>query len=228
MNGDRGSSPSGRDSKSAAARDHCLAAFDFDETLTTGDTVIPFMRRFARDPRVVARATIALPRLLAAAARRDRDAVRAVATQIVFRGVAHRRVQAEGVVYAAELLDTKLRADTLERLRWHLSENHRVVIVSASYRDYLQPLADNLGVDEVLSTQLEVDDRGTCTGALDGPNCRGPEKVRRLNDYMQRLGLVRADTQIWAYGDSSGDRELLAFADYPTWVTTPVDKLGPS
>jgi phosphatidylglycerophosphatase C len=54
---------------------------------------------------------------------------------------------------------------------------------------------------------VDTDDR--FTGVLEGGNVRGPEKVRRLRDW---LGTEPAE--VWAYGDSSGDRELLAFADH--------------
>ena len=66
-----------------------------------------------------------------------------------------------------------------------------------------------------------------CSGRLDGPNCRGPEKVRRLREWFDRQGLDRADLTLWAYGDSSGDRELLAWADHPVWVTEPLASVSP-
>ena len=47
-----------------------------------------------------------------------------------------------------------------------------------------------------------------------GPNCRGAEKVRRLTDWLGG----EAPGRLWAYGNSSGDRELLAAAHEPTWV----------
>ena len=43
---------------------------------------------------------------------------------------------------------------------------------------------------------------------------RGPEKVRRLQAW-----LADAPVELWAYGDSAGDDELLAIADHPTRIT---------
>ena len=60
--------------------------------------------------------------------------------------------------------------------------------------------------------------KGTLTGALDGPNCRAGEKVRRLDAWLGTLGLTRDDIHLTAYGDSTGDRELLLDADEPHWV----------
>ena len=46
-----------------------------------------------------------------------------------------------------------------------------------------------------------------------GGNCRGAEKARRLRAYLHS-----DDVELWAYGDSAGDTELLAMADHPVRV----------
>jgi hypothetical protein len=50
------------------------------------------------------------------------------------------------------------------------------------------------------------------TGRLLGKNCYGPEKVQRLKTLLGSL----EDYVIYTYGDSKGDRELLAIAQYPS------------
>ncbi len=50
-----------------------------------------------------------------------------------------------------------------------------------------------------------------------GPNVRGPEKAVRLRSWLG--GDV--PEMLWAYGNSSGDTELLAMADAPVWVAGP-------
>ena len=123
-------------------------------------------------------------------------------------------VTGAGSAYADHLWERqKFRPEILERLRWHRSEGHEIVIVSASLDSYLTPLAPRLGVDHVISTSLEVDQSGLVTGRLAGGNVRGPEKARRL-----RAWLGDGPLELWAYGDSSGDDELLAMADHPTRV----------
>ena len=94
-----------------------------------------------------------------------------------------------------------------------------MVLVSASFEVYLRPLGELLAVDEVLATRLELAD-GIATGALDGPNCRGPEKVRRLHDWADSEFGGRTNVRVVAYGDSAGDRELLADADEAHWMTS--------
>lgn len=201
-----------------------VAAFDFDGTLTDRDTVVPFLRRLAGIDGLGLGLASALHRVAPAAVRRDRDALRAVATDRVFRRRTIDEVVASAREYGATLVAERLRADTTARLRWHRDLGHRVVIVSASYEQYVHEVGTALGVDEVLATRLEVVD-GRCTGRLDGRNCRGPEKVRRLHTWFAEQRLDPSEVTLWAYGDSSGDRELLAEADHPHWVR---DRLTPA
>jgi phosphatidylglycerophosphatase C len=114
------------------------------------------------------------------------------------------------------------------RARWHVDQGHRVVIVSASYEQYVQVVADHLGLHGVIATKLEVGLDGRLTGRLDGPNCRAAEKVRRLDEWLVSNGLTRESVELWAYGDSSGDRELLAAADHPIWAKGPLGSVEPS
>ena len=54
---------------------------------------------------------------------------------------------------------------------------------------------------------------GRCTGRLDGANCRGPEKATRLQTL-----LGDDPVELWAYGNSAGDDEMLALARHPVRV----------
>ena len=63
-----------------------------------------------------------------------------------------------------------------------------------------------------LATQMEVLD-GSLTGRLQGKNCYGPEKVRRINEVVDK-----SDYDItFAYGDSRGDLEMLKMSDKPCY-----------
>ena len=120
-------------------------------------------------------------------------------------------MSARGARYARQISGAWMRPDTLARLDRHRALGHAVVLVSASLEPYLEPLGALLGVDAVLCTRLEVGGDGRLTGRLDGRNCRGPEKADRLRSWLDEHRLRGAS--VWAYGDSRGDRELLALAD---------------
>jgi phosphatidylglycerophosphatase C len=198
----------------ASASHPTVAAFDLDGTLTTRDCVTPFLRRVAG--RALARRVARHPIAVAAAlARRDRDDLKELATEAL-AGRRAAEIAVAGEAFAHEVRRAWLRGDTLARLERHRSLGHATVIVSASYDVYVEPLGRLLGVDGALATRLEEDPDGILTGRLAGPNCRGPEKELRLRAWLAERGLD--DAVVWAYGDSAGDRELLALADHPVFV----------
>ena len=80
-----------------------------------------------------------------------------------------------------------------------------MLIVSASIDLWVESFFPGI---HVLGTQVEVE-QGRLTGRFLTPNCYGQEKVNRiLEEYPDRKSY-----HLTAYGDSRGDRELLAFAD---------------
>ena len=168
------------------------------------------------------------PSLISAAVRRDRDRLKALAAAAVFRGVPRSRIDALAREYGRSLAMGGLRDDVVARLGWHLDRGHRVVIVSASFEPYVRVVADVLGVTDVVATRLALDAADTCTGALEGNNCRAAEKVQRLEQWFIDCGLARSSVELWAYGNSAGDRELLAYADHPVWVHGPLDSVAPA
>jgi phosphatidylglycerophosphatase C len=203
-----------------AAGRPCVAAFDFDGTLARRDTLVPFLRMACGNPRVA----LALARCAHRA--RDRDALKLALLARLFRGWPEARIHDHGRTYAATL-QALFRPEMAERLRWHQDEGHTIVIVSASLAAYLQPLADELGLHGVLAVELVAGPDGVLTGAVvGGANTRGPGKVERLRAWLDARFGPGADVELWAYGDSAGDEELLALADHPTWVGRRAEQNG--
>jgi phosphatidylglycerophosphatase C len=192
-----------------------VAAFDVDGTLTVRDCVAPFLLRvggWRGMSRALARRPLAS---VGAAARRDRDRFKELIVGGVLRGRKVEQVEALGDQFAELVVADWMRADTMERLRWHQRTGHRIVLVSASLGPYLRPLGRRLGVDAVLCAEPQRAGDEFADG-LDGANCRAQEKVRRLDAWLAACRWEHAT--VWAYGDSRGDRELLARADHPVWV----------
>lgn len=194
----------------AATRTVVVAAFDVDKTLTTRDCVVPFLRLVGGRGFVV-RLLGRSPVLVGSSIRRRRDRIKAVVTEAALAGRPLVEIDAAAQVFADRVWERHMRADTVARLRWHLAQGHRVVLVSASYRNYLEPLARRLGAHAVLGTELAVVD-GVCTGELHGANCRAGVKVERLRAWIDRHGWE--STVIHAYGDSEGDRAMLEMAHH--------------
>lgn len=187
-----------------------VAAFDFDGTLTHHDTLVPFLMR-VRGRAPVARAIAgASPVLLrTAAGRESRQRAKEALLIRTLRGWWLDELRPVAAEYAREVLEKHLRSDRVARLRWHQSQGHEVVLVSASPELYVGAVGELLGCSATLASRLEVDRRGRLTGRLFGANVRGPEKQRLLRDWLG----AGTPARLWAYGDSDGDAEMLAMAD---------------
>lgn len=98
----------------------------------------------------------------------------------------------------------------LEEIRRHQKEGNEIVIISASVPDWIRPWAQTVGIQLVEGTELETQNQ-VLTGRFSTPNCKGKEKVHRL----RRLYPDFASETLYVYGDSTGDKDLLAIADVP-------------
>lgn len=196
-----------------------LAAFDFDGTLAHRDTLVPFLRARSGLPRLVAATALCGLRT------RERDTLKVAIIGRLFRGMPADELDAAGRDYVSTLVPL-LRPEMVERVRWHQSEGHAVVIVSASLGAYLRPLAEHLGLDAALAVELVTGADGLLTGGVVGElNTRGPQKVARLTTWADTRFGPAAPFELWAYGDSAGDEEMLALADHPTWVGRRADRV---
>lgn len=196
-----------------------IAAFDFDGTLTRRDTLLPFLARacgpttFGRTVGRVAPIAVRARTGRLAAAIHHRDATKAALLRDLCRDRSDAWLEAHGQQYATTL-PSKLRPEMVEQVRWHRDAGHELVIVSASLATYLRPFAASFGFDHVIAVEMQAGSDGLLTGEMDGPNVRGEEKAVRLRQWLG--GDV--PEMMWAYGNSSGDSELLAMADVPVWV----------
>lgn len=102
-----------------------------------------------------------------------------------------------------------LRPGLLQHLLEAQADGTTVIVITASPVEWVKWFVPQF---TVLGTALEFDEKGF-TGRLASPNCYGKEKVSRLTRLMPELTTQRDAFHITAYGDSRGDREMLAFAD---------------
>ncbi len=204
-----------------------VAAFDFDGTLTRRDSVLPFLISVF-GPRSVA---LAFARSLPPAGSPslpNRDLIKQRLSSALFTGMDAAYLEAAGKEYASKILEKGLHPERVASLNRHRQAGDLVVVVSASFSFYLRPAAEALGATAAICTELEIDASGRCTGQLLGGNCRGAEKVRRLEAWAARQEVDLAKSPLYAYGDSTGDRELLGLADHPIWVGRRAQRLARS
>ena len=196
--------------------DVTVAVFDVDNTLTMRDCVVPFVSKVVGRRRVFLEIVKNIGAVARLTVRRDRDGLKLLFVKKLFSGREMDQVDLAGIQFAAMVSENWIRQDVAARLRWHQSQGHVVLLVSASLSPYLVPFGDLLEVDAVLCATLEQAD-GVYTGNLVGQNCRGAEKVNRIKSWCQESG-VAVESIYYAYGDSDGDTEMLNMATESTWV----------
>lgn len=187
-----------------------IYAFDFDGTLTTRDTLLVFIR-YACGTRAFLLGFLryAHQLVLMKLGFYPNWKAKQHIFSYFFKGI---DLEAFNTLCRQFATDNRqlLRPEGHQLIAQAQAEGADVLIVSASIDNWVQPFFPEV---TVLGTQIEVID-GRLTGRFLTKNCYGQEKVNRI------LALYpdRSSYRLTAYGDSRGDKELLAFADSPHWV----------
>ena len=187
-----------------------LALFDFDGTLTTKDSLGEFIKYAVGSKKYFLGMVQFSPMFIAYKLKLIRnDIAKEKLFEQFFKDFDETKFRAIANEYSLNEIDLIRRDNIYKKFLQHIEDGDRVVIVSASMRCWLSPWADKHGVS-LLCTELEFIDNKV-TGKFLTKNCHGQEKVNRIKKY---LSLEEYDT-IYAYGDSSGDDEMLSIATKP-------------
>ncbi len=102
-----------------------------------------------------------------------------------------------------------------ELLRRHREAGHTLLIITATNRFVTEPIATDLGVDDLIATELEIID-GRITGNVAGIPSFREGKVQRLHQWLTENGANLARS--WFYSDSHNDLPLLEQVTHPVAV----------
>lgn len=193
-------------SQSEAPDTRPVAFFDFDGTLTTGDTMMPFLKFVVGTPTYYAKLALVSPVLGAYFTKLLRNDI---AKQIVLKqylaGYHIDELFTMGDRFSREVIPSMLRPEGMEYLKWHQEQGHTCILVSASMDVYLQSWAQENGFSYLISSRLKKNDLGIVTGDLHEENCFGEEKKRKISDWL----VVNPAGITFAYGDTPGDMPML-------------------
>jgi phosphatidylglycerophosphatase C len=188
-----------------------IAAFDFDGTITTKDILLPFLIFFRGKRTVYLSLFKMIPSLiLFTFGKRTRQQLKEILLESLIGQMPITLIESFAEKFHEKHLPPLIRKEAQKRIDWHKREGHQVAIISANLSLLLHRYASEKKTD-LISSELQIDKRGTITGQLQGLNCWGPEKARRL---IEKYG-PKENFILYAYGDSRGDQEFLALADYP-------------
>ena len=196
-----------------------IAAFDFDGTITKRDSLISFLAFAAGKWQTAKKLFFSSPQIIGFLLNQvSRQEAKETILKQFFKGIPHHQLQEMGEAFSrSTTLSNLIHPTALKRLEWHRSQEHRCLLISASLDVYLAPWSIHHGFDDFICSKLAIDQNGNITGLLEGKNCWGAEKERRLFELMGS----KKDYTLYAYGDSQGDEELLSKADYPFYRKMP-------
>lgn len=184
-------------------------AFDFDGTLTTRDTLLEFIR-FACGRWAFLWGFLLYSPLLVLMKLRLYPNWKAKQHIFAyfFKGTKKSEFIELGQRFAAQH-KSLIRPAGFAKLREALHEGARVVVVSASVKDWVTPFFHEFAENVQFACTEVEEQEGILTGRFLTANCYGEEKVRRVKELFPK----REEYTLVAYGDSRGDKELLAEAD---------------
>lgn len=194
-----------------------VVAFDFDGTLTHSDSMLAYMKYVIGTSKFYLAILKSFPWILAYKLHLYPNwAAKQKLFTNCFYGFPIKELEDKSTAFA-EKHQSLLRPKALSCLQQHIQKGHTVYIISASMEVWIKPLLQAFPSLHYLTTEPEIMN-GRLTGHFATPNCYGKEKVTRLYEVEPHR-----DTYIlYAYGDSRGDKELLAAADYPFYQTFPI------
>jgi phosphatidylglycerophosphatase C len=191
-----------------------IAFFDFDGTITTKDTLLEFIKFsrgnlffyfgfFLSSPWLLAYKLKVIPNQIA----------KQRVLKFFFGGMPLERFQEECDRFSKDLLPQLIRPKALEEIERLQGNAVSIVIVSASPRNWISSWADRVRA-ELIATRLQIHDQQgilKLTGKIEGKNCYGAEKVRRIQESY----LLSEYEEIYTYGDTRGDLPMLALGNRP-------------
>jgi len=184
-----------------------LYLFDFDGTLTYKDTMFLYLK-FYNSTKFYVQFVKHIPLFILLKLKlADAEKVKKSFISSILKGESRAKIDKKAQSFFEKFERDIFRKNALEFIQNIDRTQTECYIVSASLDIWVKPFAEKLNI-KLLATQAEFAD-DIFTGNFIGKNCNGPEKVKRIIEAVKG----RKFDKTIAFGDTSGDREMLAWAD---------------
>lgn len=203
-----------------------LALFDLDHTLLPLDSDYEwgeFTQRIGwTDPQEFGRRNAEFYAHYQAGTLDVHDYVRFATEALRLRGA--EAAAAAHAQFVREVIAPAILPPALELLRSHRDAGDAVLIITATNEFVTRPIAQLLGVQELLAVELERDAAGWFTGAIRGVPSMRDGKVQRMEQWLAARGLSWSTVHSTFYSDSTNDLPLLERVNVPV-ATNPDARL---
>ena len=126
--------------------------------------------------------------------------------------------------FMQEVIWPVIRPEALALLKKHRDAGEQLLIITATNEFVTRPIANALGVDELIAVELVRDAEGWYSGEISGVPSLREGKVERLQQWLHQRGLDWDKVETTFYSDSSNDIPLLERVNHPV-ATNPDAKL---
>lgn len=184
-----------------------IAFFDLDGTVTSKDTMLAFIKYTKGRTRFITGFLVNSPYLLAYKLNPNLNQwAKEKLMAHFFQNTSLHQFQKWGDAFALDILPKIIRPKAAAEIRRLQEAGTLCVIVSAAFDTWLQKWTAQNNLHLLASIPDVRDEK--ITGRINGKNCHGEEKVRRIKEAY---ALEQFD-RIYAYGDSPGDKPMLQLA----------------
>lgn len=117
--------------------------------------------------------------------------------------------------YIKKIINPMITKEAKDLVDSHRKENHKLLIITATNSYITKPIADLLGIEDLIGTDLE-EVNGEFTGKVSGLPSFQEGKITRLNLWLEERGLIFEELEkTFFYSDSMNDIPLLEKVSNP-------------
>ena len=113
-----------------------------------------------------------------------------------------------------EKLKTILYKDAIKMMKKLKNEGYDIYLISASPEFYINEFYNIKEVDKIIGTKFNFSD-GIFTRKMEGENCKGKEKVKRLMEEIEKDHIEVDFKESYMFSDSLSDKPLLDLVGKP-------------
>lgn len=131
------------------------------------------------------------------------------------KGIPEKKIKEFTVKVFKDVLIHHIRPAMYKELEMHRQNQAQLVILSAAFNYICTPVAQYLGMDDIICSHLEVIG-GRFTGNPIGSLCFNDEKLKRMNNYCKKYDFNLQNA--YYYADSISDFPVLDCVGYPKCI----------
>lgn len=194
------------------------AFFDLDKTVIAKSSALAFGRPFYRDGLITRRDVVksAYAQLMFRLGGADEQQMAKIRDHIAKLCRGWRVEQVSQIVNETldELINPYVYAEAAALIDEHRAAGRDIVVVSTSGEEMVRPIAEQLGITDIIATRMVVQD-GRYTGEV-AYYAAGPTKAEAIRELAKERDYDL--TSSYAYSDSISDIPLLETVGHPTAV----------